>query len=161
MTEAPENVPRARLRVIAEPDFAVVDGTPGGDCATTNLPGRGRIVGFPEYQIRKGTFDGRSLGMPDPERLDLSVDMSRRRTRNKYSGEIYVEAGKPFWLSYLYHVNLFTGYRSCATNMFFTPQEGKDYEARFWIDLKEKRCLAVLMMRTEYGLWVPVPMGRC
>ncbi|MDR1349314.1 MAG: hypothetical protein LBJ59_00780, partial [Zoogloeaceae bacterium] len=132
MNEAPENAPRARLRVVAEPKFAVVDGTPGGSCANAKMQGEERIIGFLQYQRREKAFDGRSIGMPDPERLDLSANMSRR-ARNNYSGELYIEADKPFLLTYYYNEYVFGYYRGCGFSLSFTPQEGKDYEARFWM----------------------------
>jgi hypothetical protein len=157
MIEAPENVPRARLRVVAEPKFAIVGGTLGGSCENvSNIQGEGRIVGFLQYQRRENTFDGRSLSMPDPERLDLSANMSRR-ARNNYSGELYIEAGKPFVLSYYYNQYVLGYYRGCGFSVAFTPQEGKDYEARFWMDSREKKCVGMLTARTEDGQWLSVP----
>ena len=160
MDEVPESVPRAQLRVIAEPDFAVVNGTPRGDCTNSmnvDIQRKGRIIGSMQYQRRGGAFDGRSLGMPAPERLDVSPNMRQKRGGNDYSGELYIEADKPFLLTYNYHEYVFGYYIGCRIDLAFTPQEGRDYEARFWADTKERRCIGTLNIHTENGLWLPLP----
>jgi hypothetical protein len=134
----------------------VVDGIQGEGCASINTQNKGRIVGFQQYQTREGTFDGRSLGIPNLEEQEILANTGKRHIRGSASGELYVEAGKPFLLSYLYNEYVFGNYRGCSFALSFTPQKDKDYEARFWLS-REKRCVVALTMRMENGQWLPVP----
>lgn len=128
---------RARLRIIS--DSAVL-AIPERDCLDWGAEGSG--TAYANQGLGSKGFKGRSLGMPDPQSLDLST-----------MGEMYIAADKPITLHYIYGVN-----PSCANSIWFIPQDGKDYEVTMKVDLKSNTCFAVIFVLGQ--IRVPVKVNR-
>jgi hypothetical protein len=155
--DAQESVPRARLRVIT--DASWVHGYPGSDCHGNNVPGYGIIVfGYRRPMTEIKAYNGRDLGMPDPIRIHAvppSNDTKGQNARGRHFAEIYIEADKPFTLKYS---GMILRNVSCNVALGFIPRENKDYEARMWLDWTQRKCFSVLTVRTDEGLWMPIPV---
>ena len=123
---------RARLRVISQED---VVGYPNRDCIDYNAPGRGRLIG------------AWSIGKDLPDKKPISMPAATSRVYAKM-GEYYIEAGKPFSLTF--EEKRRSRYQcQMALTMSFIPVVNKDYEAQLVIDYSAKTCALSLKMFNE------------
>ena len=139
----PDDGPRARLRITAN---MLIKGVPNTDCLTLSAwgkPGAGSIFGG---IVGSKGYRGRSLGMPNPEKIDLED-----------SGELYVTANQPIAIALVPTPE--TALR-CSISGSFVPEDGKDYQ----IDLKtdsygsdKSICTMLLREITPQGL-IPLPI---
>jgi len=156
--EAPEGVPRARLRVIIDADnpkarfnkyLGYTRGYPGSFCYRDWNQRDGELPGSGYMTTRSGsenTWNNRSLEMPEPERI-----------AERLFGEIYVEAGQPFILRYSVSGGR---YVYCDMAAGFIPRKDADYEMWVRADWELKKCGISMSVRTEEGMWIPAPMIR-
>lgn len=119
----PEDGSRVRLRIIS--DSAVL-AIPERDCLDWGAQGSG--TAFATGGLGSKGYQGRSLGMPDPQTSASST-----------MGEMYIAADKPITLHYIYGAN-----PSCTNPVWFIPKEGKDYEAIMKFDANTRTCYAII-----------------
>jgi len=125
LTEPPEAVERARLRVVAN---VPVRAYPDSSCIAPFADNAGMVFG-PGGLGSKG-FRGRSLDMPG--------STSKFRLKDHDVGELYVAADEPLTL----HL-FFDGpgtHATCQVAVTFVPQANQDYEATLL--LYRNRCEA-------------------
>ncbi|GAB2722948.1 hypothetical protein [Comamonas sediminis] len=117
--QEPSDGERARVRIISD---GMVRAVPKSACVDWRVPNAGVMV-----SSKKGFADqnNRTLNMPgEPVRLK-----SEGRT---VVSEFYVPANEPLTFAYLSNGHTNNGKQvQCRVNKTFTPQAGKDYEARF------------------------------
>jgi hypothetical protein len=137
--DAQEVVSRARLRVISD-ERGLTLGFSGNNCHSGLFHSSGVIT---SGILPSNSLNGRSLGMPNPERIT-----------GRLFAEIYIEAERPFVFLY----RLPNGLSQCTAAGRFVPQAGKDYEIRAWGTATG--CAISLSIMTEYDKWGSIPMLR-
>jgi hypothetical protein len=124
---------RARLRVVSN---GFVKAIPGKGCIDWSAPGAGTVFGG----RLSSSYRGRSLNMPGtPLKRDDSA-------------ELYVEAAKPIVLEVVSNRGIY----SCQLAVTFTPEAGKDYEARMVHVRERKFCEAQIVSLTDPQETVPI-----
>lgn len=142
--EPASDVPRARLRILADTNHVEAMASPASDCwgLWPAVPkGSGTILGAGHSPM---AFENRSLGMPNPERIG----------KNRFA-EIYVPSGKYFSIDF----DSWSGIATCDLAGRFIPEAGKDYEIKFWMD--SGMCIMSLAVKMgpgsgmAAGAWMP------
>lgn len=134
--QEPSSGERARIRIVSD---GMVRAVPNSACVDWRVPNAGVMV-----SSKKGFADqnNRSLNMPG-EPLALGGEGST------VVSEFYVPANEPLTLAYLSNGHTNNGKQvQCRVNKTFTPQSGKDYEARFVV-LKSQEEKAFSLFNTS------------
>ena len=123
--EASADVPRARLRVVAN---GFVKAIPNKSCIDWNAPGAGTVFGG---VVGSSGYRGRTLNIPLPPGGVKSSDMA----------EFYVAANQPITLVFLTGPD--SAY-SCSVQGSFVPEAEKDYEASLMLNARKRVCRLML-----------------